>query len=204
MPLGELPSNLEKVAEAGGWDERQAERAMEFMEKASKIKEKEWKAMTGTLGALQEIVATGGLEGMFDRLQETWSLQVENALSPLTNQINQAVSEALQPILPEIAIVLNEMANLISVSVGSWKAIFTGEWDEVFDDISAMMPQWMLDFKNEFIQRLYDIFRGVNFSGLISDLTFTTPGVSPGLGLGMDIGQAIAGWWYDLWTSLGW
>jgi len=197
--MSPLPSNLEKVAEAGGWDERQAEKAMEFMEKASKIKEREWKAMTGTLGALKDIVDAGGLEGMFDRLGETWSLQVENALSPLVNEVSQLVAEALKPIMPMINATLNEATDWITISVGSWEAIFTGKWDEVFKDISAKMPAWMIDFKNMVNQWWYDVLTQWQRDRQAQIAAGTAAGQAA-LSWANDVNQ----WWYELWGSLGW
>ena len=170
--------------------------AKKFMEIASKIKLQEWKAMTGTLGSLKDIVDSGGMEGMFDRLAENWSLQVEDALSPLTNEISQAVSDALAPIMPEIQATLNEATDWIKIGVGSWKAVFTNEWDEVFEDINAKMPDWMKDFKNMFREWLYDLQQGVGAefeeatSGRLTDIETW----------GNDVNQ----WWYELWISLGW
>ena len=197
--MSPLPSNLEKVADAGGWDERALEQANEFMEKASKIKEKEWKAMTGTLGALKDIIDAGGLEGMFDRLGKTWELQVENALAPLFNEVSQLVADALRPIMPLINATLNEATDWITISVGSWEAIFTQKWDEVFHDIEAKMPDWMKDIKNAINKYFYDLGQWWAEQSKATTQTFSkaTQGFK-------DWANDVNQWWYDYWKSMGW
>ena len=192
--MSPLPENLERVADAGGW-----EQAAKFMEQASKIKEKEWKAMTATVGVFKDLMREGGVEGMFERLADTWELQVQNALSPLTNEVTQLVAEALKPIMPMITAVLNEATTWITIAVGSWEAVFTGEWDEVFKDIEAKMPEWMKDFKNSLNQWWYETYNEWKRD--------RDAQIAAGTAIGQDIrtwGNEVNQWWYDLWGSLGW
>ena len=192
--MSPLPENLERVADAGGW-----EQAAKFMEQASKIKEREWKAMTATVGVFKDLMREGGVEGMFERLADTWELQVQNALSPLTNEVTQLVAEALKPIMPMITAVLNEATTWITIAVGSWEAVFTGEWDEVFKDIEAKMPEWMKDFKNSLNQWWYETYNEWKRDRDAQIAAGTAAGQAA-LSWANDVNQ----WWYDLWGSLGW
>ena len=201
--MSPLPENLEKVAEAGGWDARQAERATEFMKEASKIKEREWKAMTGTVGALQEFAAVGGLEGMFDRLSETWSLQVENALSPLTNEVTQLVAEALAPFMPMITETMNQITNYLTLGMGAIEAALTGNWDSWIEEQTIKfqkgMEGWDDDWKafHTNVQKLLDDLEK-NRASFQLDATSGASIVQDIETWGNDVNQ----WWYELWIGL--
>ena len=200
--MSPLPSNLEKVADAGGWDERAAERAAEFMEKASKIKEKEWKAMTGTLGALKEIVDAGGLEGVFDRITDTWELQVENALAPLTNEISQLIAEALGPILPAIEVLINEITNYMTLGWEAIEALLAGNFDNWLEDettkFQSSMDGWSDDWKAFHTEIQKTRYLLEQYLGLLG--AAGTAAVQDIETWGNDVNQ----WWYELWISLGW
>ena len=173
--------------------------ATETLTQIAKVKKEEWNAMSTTITGMTELVQMGGLEGVFGRFEENLSLQVENALSPLTNEVNQLVAEALKPILPMISATLNEATDWITISVGSWEAVFTGKWDEVFEDISAKMPDWMKDFKNMVNQWWYDTLNA--WKDALRDQ------IALGTEIGTNIttwGNEVNQWWYDLWISLGW
>lgn len=155
----------------------------------SKIKKDQWKSMGETLGVLKDFMDTGGIS-FFDRIEETWSLQVQNALSPLLNEINELVATALKPIMPLIMATLNEATDWIKVAVGSWEAVFTGEWDEVLKDIEAKMPDWFKEWKNLFQDTLWKFLEKILKPFWEATLAPAT--------------QATASWLADFWHSLGW
>jgi len=200
--MSPLPENLEKVADAGGWDERALEQAKEFMEKAGKIKEKEWKAMTGTLGALKDIVDAGGMEGMLDRWQETLSLQVENAFSPLANEVSQAVADALAPILPMITATLQEVTKYFTLGLGGLEAALTGNWDTWIETEIVKFQDSMSGWSEEWINfhtQVQIFFRTIE-KWRADQIAAGTAAGQAALSWANDVNQ----WWYDLWGSLGW
>ena len=104
MPLGNLPENLEKVADAGGWDARAMEQAKEFMKDVSKIKPNQWKGINENLKIVKDLVDVN-MEGfatqMIDNITTNVKLEVEAALAPITNEINTAIANILEPFLQE-------------------------------------------------------------------------------------------------------
>ena len=188
-------SYMDRVDKAGGIEAYKIEQAKKFMEVAVKIKPKQWIAMTETIGVLGDFLdsgVSGAISDIGQDFQTTLSLQVEAALAPLQNQINQALSEALAPIMPEIVIFTNEIAEWFSISIGSWKAIITGDWEAVLQDITNKMPDWFKQWKNEINQALYDF------------------GKAWGEGA-EELGKGWEGFWKDIgrgwsgfWRDLGW
>jgi len=196
---GFIPPWMEKIAEQGGWKE--AEKAMSAM---AKIKPKAWKAIGETVGMLGEFIDKGvGFKDIGQDLQDSLSLTVAEALAPLTNQVDQAISEALAPIMPEITVFTNEIADWFSIAIGSWKSLITGEWDAVLDDISSKMPDWFKQLKNDLNEWWYDLWSGL-FSGDATSLIDSVPLLPTGVGTGIDIGQAIVTAWTSFWAGLGW
>jgi len=117
MPLGKLPENLEKVADAGGWDARAMEQAKEFMKEASKIKPNQWKGINENLKIVKDIVDVN-MEGfatqMIDNITTNVKLEIEAALSPITNEINTAIAEQLAPFIAEIMPIINDLGSFLA------------------------------------------------------------------------------------------
>lgn len=189
------------------WDSKDTEKeAGNFMLHASKIKEKEWKAMTGTLGALKEIITTGGLEGMLDRLEARWTLQVENALAPLTNEVTQLVADALAPILPMIVATLAEVTNYFTLGMGALEAGLTGTWDEWIREQTISFQKGMAGWSEDWIKFHTDVqilMRGLEryWETWVNSQNMTRQSQT----------QTLATWqnqiqqgWYDFWSALGW
>jgi len=82
MPLGQLPENLEKVAEAGSWEERAKQKALEeLMDKMQKIPTEKWKNMLDTVISVENIVDKGGLDlsligGWKDEIKDTFRTEI--------------------------------------------------------------------------------------------------------------------------------
>ena len=157
-----------------------------------KIKSKQWKAMGETVIGMRELVDAGGTGDFFSDLADSWSLEVEKALSPLKNEINDLINEALKPIMPLIKATLNEATEWIAISVGSWEAIITGEWDRVFQLISDKMPVAFKLWKNDINQFFYDMDK--NIMNWLDDLAKKVTQ------WGKDVGKA----WSSFWKSMGW
>jgi hypothetical protein len=178
-----------------------------------KIKAKQWKAMGEAIGNLQEFTESGGIDTLLGELGETWSLQVEDALAPLANEVNELVYTALEPIMPALVIAINEMTEFISISVKAWESIITGQWDEFFAWMNKTVSADMLLFKNELRAGLDSFFNTCDkmWKGFIKDWEafWSDPlgglgdlvGIDPGLQQTFDdLGAA----WSGFWSDLGW
>lgn len=163
--------------------------ATETLTSLAKVDKKTWQSMGTTVGVLKDFAASGGVK-YFDTIQETWELQVENALSPLTNQITESVAKILEPIMPMITAFIDEMTILISDGMTVWKAILTGEWDEWFKTMEAKMPEWLKIYKNAIQEFFYRIFQ--NIENFIRDAA-ANPMVAD-----------IATWVGQFWNNMGW
>ena len=175
------------------------------IEDLSKIKPQAWKAMGNTIETLADFVeggVFGGLKDIGQDFKDTLSLQVEEALSPLKNQIDQALSDAFAPIMPEIQAFTTEMADWFALSIGSWKALITGQWDDVLADITKKMPDWFKTMKNNFREWWDDLWSDIGRGDI--GRTADIPGVPLGGSIGIDIGTAIVAAWTGFWSDLGW
>jgi len=96
-----LPENLEKVADAGGWDAREQQKALEAM---AKIKPEQWKGINANLTILKEFMdldAPGIFRQMKASITETISLKVQELFSPLKNEINAQINDILNPFIAD-------------------------------------------------------------------------------------------------------
>ena len=197
---GFIPPWMERVADQGGWKE--AEEALTVM---SKIKPKSWKAIGETTQIFMDFLDSGvfgGLKDIGEDFKTTLSLQVEEALAPLTNQIDQALSDAFAPIMPEIQAFTTEIADWFAIAIGTWEAVIKGKWDDVLQDITDKMPDWFKKLKNDFRDRLDKMLDDLK-SGSIETLS-SLPGLPTGVGTGFDIAQSIVAAWTGFWRDLGW
>ena len=78
------------------------------IEALSKIDKDEWIAMSNTVTTLNNFISLGGVSTLVSSIKETIRLQIESLLSPLTNEINQAITDILTPFINDI---LNPMIN---------------------------------------------------------------------------------------------
>ena len=154
------------------------------------------------LGDFIESGVIGGFRDIGQDLKESLSLTVQEALSPLKNEVEQALAEALEPIMPEIVAFTNEIGSWFRIAIGSWEAVIKGEWDDVLADISKKMPDWFKQLKNDFRDRLDEIFSNLA-GGSIEGLS-NMPLLPTGVGTGLDIAQAITSAWVGFWQSVGW
>lgn len=140
-----LPVNLEKVAEAGGWEERAKQKAQEeLIEKMSKIPSEKWKNMLDTVISVENIVDKGGLDlslidGWTDELKDTFKTELEYALAPLKNELMGLINEILAPFLPLIQDALTSITTMTSRGVGFLEALFTGKLEQFMRDLQLEM-----------------------------------------------------------------
>jgi len=104
------PDWMEKVADAGGWDEH----ALKVITEMKSIKKEEWSAIHDTLLVLKEFTNTEATQFFVDNLKETITLKVEEAMAPLDNTINGIINEAMTPILTQLNIITNQLAGYLS------------------------------------------------------------------------------------------
>ena len=101
---------MEKVAEAGGWEEHAKLKAQkEFAEKLQKIKKNQWEGINENLTILTGFInksASGVLNTFKDTLLSSISLSFGQILAPIKNEIyamiNDVLFEALEPVMPYI------------------------------------------------------------------------------------------------------
>ena len=85
------------------------------IEALSKIDKDEWNAIAITATTLNNFVTLGGVNTLTNSVKETIKLQIESILSPLTNEINQAMTEILTPFINDILTpVINELNTFLS------------------------------------------------------------------------------------------
>ena len=209
---------MEAIAKQGGWKE--AEKTMTAM---AKIKPKAWRAMGDTIGDLKDFTEAGGMTGLLDTLSETWSLQVDDAFSELTNEVTELIATVLDPFKDEIAAFINETTITLEGAVLSWKAILTGQWDDFFAWMDKNMSDDMKQFKNDFregwdsfLNTMDKMWRGFfkDWEAFLSDPLGglrDVIGIDPGLQKTFeDIGRGVGGFFGDLgkgwegfWRDLG-
>jgi len=120
--MGERPPWMEKVAEAGGWEEaRKLREQKELMETMAKIPPESWQNIKYAVQGLNRFVEVGGtkelLSSFTEEINTTITSIVNEALSPITNAINQAIGEAMKPVLDQLNPIINQISQFISGNV---------------------------------------------------------------------------------------
>lgn len=168
-------------------EEEASEKALTII---AKIKAKQWKAMGKTVEQMKEFADSGGLESLGAEFAETLSLQVQDALSPLLNEVTTAVNEALAPIMPEIVILMTGVTDQLVLAVKSWEAILTGNWDDFFAWMNKTATDDMKTLKNNIRQYFDDMFSGKMGRDLMAGWE----------GFWTDVGAG----WEGFWRDVGW
>ena len=182
---GFIPPWMEKIAIQGGWKE--AEKTISTL---AKIKPQAWKAMGETIGILEDFLEGGVIGGLADigqDLKETVSLKVQEALSPIKNEVEQALAEALAPIMPAIQAIATEVATLFGRGMGAIEAIVTGKWDE-------WLKQETINF-----QKILDETLTGNLAEMRLNMQKFLKMTEEG-----DFFRALAKGWEGFWSDLGW
>ena len=201
-----LPENLEKVAEAGGWDERQAEKAKEFMQEAAKIKKNQWVSMNENLSIVRDFASGSNLsllEDLPDSIMETITLKTDELFAPFKNEINTLITNALQPFIDQLNPVVNNLAafigdNAIGGTVGALSGLVVGKFvgspllgSFIGGIIGAALQEWTSQI-------------AAAAQGPVDP--FQHP-LTPGSHVTSDFekwGNAVNQWWYDYWIAMGW
>lgn len=167
--------------------EETSEKALSII---AKIKAKQWKEMGRTVTQIKDFTEAGGMGDFVGDLKDTLSLQVQDALAPLKNEVNEAIMEALTPIMPEIVIFMTGVTDQFVLAIKSWEAILTGNWDAFFAWMSRTASDDMKHLKNDIRQFFDDMFSGK---------------------MGRELSKGWEGFWTDIgagwsgfWRDLGW
>lgn len=156
----------------------------------AKIKAKQWKEMGKTVTQMKDFAEANVIESFLDGLKETWRLQVDNALSPLTNEVTTMITEALEPIMPMITDTINELTVLLTRGMGALTALLTGKWD-------SWIKEETVRFQKDVIENLEGPLREAH--NMIQKFRFM---VEKG-----QLGEALAlgweGFWRDVERGLG-
>ena len=88
------------------------------IEALSKIDKDEWKAIATTATQLNSFISlgdtTGFLANMATSIKNTIKLQIDSLFSTLTNEINQGITNALQPLIDLLIPLINELSTFIA------------------------------------------------------------------------------------------
>lgn len=86
--------------------------ATQALTEMAKTKPSMWIDIRDSIIGLNDFVSAGGIDKIIDSFKETVDLQIEAALSPLTNEVNQLITdwmtENITPILNQIALDLSQ------------------------------------------------------------------------------------------------
>ncbi len=104
------------------------------IEALAKFEKDEWVEMANTATSLNNFVALGGVSTLTSSIKETIKLQIDSLLSPLTNNINQAITDIIAPFIADILQpMINDLNDFLAVNttgagiggiVGSIASIF--------------------------------------------------------------------------------
>ena len=85
------------------------------IEALSKFDKDEWIAMAATATMLNNFVSLGGASTLIGSVKETIKLQIDSLLSPLTNEINQAITDIITPFINDLLTpLINDLNTFLS------------------------------------------------------------------------------------------
>ena len=88
--------------------------ATEAIKAIGKTDKSTWKDISDSITGLNDFVSAGGIKGMMESLKKTSDLQIAEALSPFKNEIDQLLTEQLQPVKDLIINISNEVGDFIT------------------------------------------------------------------------------------------
>ena len=104
-------SYMDRVDKAGGIESYQLEQAKKFMESISEVEPEQWKRLTETLSKVKAFIDVDSsvFGTMKDSIVDTIILKKDEIFAPITNEINELINTALEPILPAIEWLVNNV-----------------------------------------------------------------------------------------------
>lgn len=99
----------------------------------AKIKSETWVDIRNSVGDLKEFATMGGTAKIVQTLKDTIQLQLDQAMSPITNQLNSIVTEVLGPIYKGLQAIASELATFVAQGpTGAfWGSMVGSIWGEL-------------------------------------------------------------------------
>lgn len=88
--------------------------ATKALTEMAKVDKSTWQDIQSTVSDLKQISALGGISTILSSFGKTVELQIQDFLSPLTNEINQLMTDALLPIKGLINDIINDLSQFIA------------------------------------------------------------------------------------------
>ena len=88
--------------------------ATDALTEMAKVKASTWTDIKDTVGDLKALAGVGGVGTIISSFTETIKLQIENLLSPIQNEINQAIADQLAPLMTLLSGVINDLSQFLS------------------------------------------------------------------------------------------
>lgn len=88
--------------------------ATDALTEMAKVKPSTWTDIKDTVGDLKALAGVGGVGAILSSFTETIKLQIENLLSPIQNEINQAIADQLAPLMTLLSGVINDLSQFLS------------------------------------------------------------------------------------------
>jgi hypothetical protein len=122
------PAWMQEVAQAGGWEQHHVKniekelelkkKELELFKELNKIQPEQWHNIKLSVQGLNEFVTAGGnneiVQTFIDQVKETVTSNINDALSPLTNEINAQMQILLDPLNKLLSEIANNMSSFIS------------------------------------------------------------------------------------------
>ena len=84
------------------------------VEALSQIEKDEWRSMAETTLALNSFVELGGAGKLLSSIKDTIDLKMDEYLAPLQNEINQQITDLINPLIELITPVVNDLSTFIA------------------------------------------------------------------------------------------
>lgn len=147
------PPWMEKVAEAGGWEEH-----AKLLEKIGKIPEEKWRNLSKMVEGIERVFDKGGtdldvISSLKDDLEETIRTELAAALSPLKNELAATINAILGPFMPIIQETVTGIATLIQRGMGAIQALIDGRFEEWFKqqlDLAQQKGGWAAQLRQRY------------------------------------------------------
>ena len=117
--MSPLPENLEKVADAGGWDEH----ALAVMKEMKSIKKEEWDVIHSTLKTLKGFTDATAVEFFTANLTDSIQLKFEEIIAPLKNEWNDLINKLLEPLMPLLQKIVEFLIPLVQFIADSIQSV---------------------------------------------------------------------------------
>lgn len=88
--------------------------ATEALSEIGKLNNSGWNDIKESVIGLNEFMISGGVSSMGQQIKDVIELQIEAILTPITNEINQIIVDAFNPILEKLSPLINDLSQFIA------------------------------------------------------------------------------------------